>query len=303
MPWAVVLTEYGQPDVLVWKKVEMPEPGPGQVRIQVKAAGVGPTDLKIRRGDLDGVFPLPPEPVLGFEAAGIVDALGSSVVGIRVGDEVSCQLPALGGYGEFALASSWTLKPPNVSWNDAAALPASAEAAVGVLKQLKVVGGETLLILGAAGSVGMIATQLAVSWNVTVIGAASSSDQDLVRSLGGIPIRYGKGLVDRVRKITPSVDAVFDAASKGAVADAVALVDSPQRVLSLADEHASDYGAALSVPTADRAPEALDQTMPLLASGALRLRRQRFVPMENAGFAHRLLESGEAHEKLVLEAP
>ena len=303
MPWAVVLTEYGPPDVLVWQEVDMPQPGPGQIRIRVKAAGVSPTDPKIRRGDLNGVFRLPPNPVLGFEAAGVVDALGPSVVGTRVGDEVSCLLPALGGYGEFALASSWTLKPSNVSWTDAAALPASAEAALGVLKQLKVVGGEILLILGAAGSVGMIATQLAVSWGVSVIGAASFRDQGLVRSLGGIPVMYGEGLIDCVERIGPSVDAIFDGASKGAVSDAIALVRDPRRVLSLADEHASDFGAALSMPTADRAPEALDQTMPLLASGALQLRRQRVLPMEHAAEAHRLIENGEAHAKLMLEAP
>ena len=303
MPDAVVLTQYGPPDVLVWQEVPVAEPGPSQVRIRVKAAGVSPTDPKIRRGDLADVFRLPPNAVLGFEGAGVVDAIGESVVGIRVGDEVASFLPGLGGYGEYVLASSWTLKPPSVSWADAAALPASAEAALGVLKQLKVVSGETLLILGAGGSVGMIANQLAVSWGVVVIGAASRQDQDLVRSLGGIPVAYGKDLASQVKEITPSVDAVFDAAGKGAVADAVELVGRRDKIISLADEHASEFGAALSVPTPERAPEALDQTMPLLASGHLRLRRQRLIPMAEAAEAHRLLEKGEVHEKLVLEAP
>jgi NADPH:quinone reductase-like Zn-dependent oxidoreductase len=76
MPKAVVLTKYGPPDVLVWSDVPMPEPGPGQVPIRVNAAGVSPTDPKIRRGDLDAVFPVPARSVLGFEAAGVVDALG-----------------------------------------------------------------------------------------------------------------------------------------------------------------------------------------------------------------------------------
>src|SRR5260221_646773 len=181
MPKAVVLTTYGPPDVLVWSDVPMPEPGPGQVRIRVKAAGVSPTDPKIRRGDLKGVFALPANAVIGFEAAGVVDALGLSVSGVEEGDEVSSLLLGLGGYGEYALASSWTPKPPNVSWSDAAALPASAEAAVGILKQLGVTKGETLLILGAAGSVGMIATQLAVLAGVTVRGAASPRGPHLVR--------------------------------------------------------------------------------------------------------------------------
>src|SRR6201993_651214 len=134
MPKAAVLTNYGPPEVLVWSDVPLPEPGPGQVRIRVKAAGVGPTDLKIRRGDLQAAFPLPPDAVLGFEASGVVEALGPSVSGIKEGDEVASLLPGLGGYGEYALASSWTTKPPEVTWGDAAALPASAEAAVGTLK-------------------------------------------------------------------------------------------------------------------------------------------------------------------------
>ena len=77
----------------------------------------------------------------------------------------------------------------------------------------------------------------------------------------------------------------------------------PARILTLADEHAADLSVSLSAPTPDRAPEALDQTMPLLASGALRLRRQRRLSMADAAEAHQLLERGEVHEKLVLEAP
>ena len=106
MPNAVVLTRYGSPDALVWQ--DMPMPGPGQVRIRVMAAGVSPTDPKIRRGDLHGVFPLPDDAVLGFEAAGVVDALGPSVAGVREGDEVASLLAGLGAYGKYALTSSGT---------------------------------------------------------------------------------------------------------------------------------------------------------------------------------------------------
>src|ERR1700750_45672 len=140
----------------------MPEPSERAILIKVRASGVGPTDLEIRRGALRAVFPLPEPAVLGFETAGVVDAVGSEVSGVAVGDEVAAWLPSLGGYGEYALAQNWAPKPPQVTWNDAAALPASVEAAVGVLRQLGVASGETLLILGAAGSVGIIATQLAI---------------------------------------------------------------------------------------------------------------------------------------------
>jgi NADPH:quinone reductase-like Zn-dependent oxidoreductase len=302
MPKAVVLTKYGPPDVLVWQDVAMPEPGPNQVRIKVECAGVSPTDPKIRGGYVQAVFHLPPEPVLGFEAAGVVDALGSSVEGVTQGDEVACLLPDLGGYAEYALASSWTLKPANVSWSDAAALPSSAEAAVGVLNQLRLTDREILLVLGAAGSVGMIATQLAVARGATVIGAATPRDHELVRELGATPVSYGPGLADRVRVFVSSVDAVIDAAGKDELKEAVDLAGGPGRVVTLADPHGPELGVAFSAYTPERAPEALDQTMALLATGGLRLRRQRHLPLQRAAEAHQLLDSGEAHEKLVLDA-
>ena len=255
------------------------------MRIQVKAAGVSPTDAKIRGGYVQVVFRLPPNAVLGFEAAGVVDAIGPSVSGVNVGDDASL-LAGLGGYAEYVLASSWTPKPANVSWSDAAALPVVAEAALGILKQLRVVRGETLLVLGAAGSVGMIATQRAASWGVTVIGAAAPRDQDLVRSLGAVPVIYGDGLADRVRRVVASVDAVADAGGKGGLTDGIALAGGPARVMTLADARAADLGVAFSVGTPDRAPEAVDQTMPLLATGNLRIRRERQLPMEQAAEAH-----------------
>jgi NADPH:quinone reductase-like Zn-dependent oxidoreductase len=304
MPYASVLTRYGPPEVLAWSSVAMPEPGPGQIRIRVRAAGVSPTDLKIRRGDLAQVFPLPPSAVLGFEAAGTVDALGPAVTGVKAGDEVATMLPALGGYGEYALASSWTAKPAGVSWADAAALPASAEAAVGTLRQLRVTSGETLLILGGGGSVGIIATQLALADGAMVISATGARDTELARELGAIPVRYGpelRALVSTHADIG-KVDAVLDAAGKGGLRDAVALAGGPARVITLADEHAADLGVVLSAPTPDRAPDALDETMPLLASGKLRLRAQRLLPMKDAARAHALLETGQAHEKLILTA-
>src|ERR1700686_2844372 len=137
MPNAIVMTAYGPPEVLKWAGVPLREPGEGQIRVKVKAAGISPTDLALRAGYLKEI-PLPPDAVLGFEAAGTVDAVGPR-------------------------------KPNAVSWIDAAALPSSAEAAVGVLRQLSVKSGETLLLFGGRGSVGIIATQLAVARGVTVI--------------------------------------------------------------------------------------------------------------------------------------
>ena len=300
MPHACVLTEYGPPDVLRWEDVPVPDPSEGQIRIRVRVSGVGPTDLKIRRGDLNAVFPLPEPAVLGFEAAGVVDALGGGVSGVAVGDEVAAWLPSLGGYGEYALAAAWTPKPPQVTWNDAAALPASVEAAVGVLRQLGVVEGETLLILGAGGSVGIIATQLAIRQGLKVIGAVGARDEALIKELGATPVRYGHNLLSSVRDVSDRVDASLDAAGQGGLEDAITLTGGSERVITLADEHAAELGVRFSAATPDRAPDAVEIGMQLLASGELRLRSHQSVPMSAAAEAHRLLENGHAHRKLLL---
>jgi NADPH:quinone reductase-like Zn-dependent oxidoreductase len=299
MPNAIVMTGYGPPDVLKWAAIPQTEPGAGQIRIKVRAAGVSPTDLALRAGYLRDSIPLPPDVVLGFEAAGTVDAVGPGVTGVSAGDDVTAMLFAMGGYAEYALASAWVRKPDTVSWEDAAALPSSADAAVGVLRQLNVNRGETLLILGGGGSVGIIATQLAVAQGVTVISAVGEHDEGLARELGATPVRYGPGLADRVRAVA-SVDAVLDAAGKGALADAVAVAGGPERVITLSDPAAADFGVTLSQPTPDRAPGALDQTIALLADSRLRLRGHTSLPMQQAAEAHRRLESGSVRERIIL---
>jgi NADPH:quinone reductase-like Zn-dependent oxidoreductase len=299
MPNAVVMTGYGSPEVLKWGEVARPEPGEGQIRIKVKAAGISPTDLALRAGHLREAIPLPPNAVLGFEAAGTVDAVGPGVTGTPAGDDVTALLFGLGGYAEYAVTSIWTLKPDTVSWTDAAALPSSAEAAVGVLRQLNVKRGETLLLFGGGGSVGIIATQLAVTRGIKVISAVGEHDERVAWELGATPVRYGAGLTDRVRALG-AVDAVFDAAGKGVLADAIALAGGPGRVITLSDPAASDFGVTLSQPTSDRAPGALDETIALLAEGRLRLRAHKSMPMQQAADAHRQLESGNVHERIIL---
>ena len=148
----------------------------------------------MRAGYLKDAIPLPPNTVLGFEAAGTVDKAGPGVTGASAGDDVTALLFSLGGYAEYAVASIWARKPGTVSWTDAAALPSSAEAAAGVLRQLNVQSGETLLLFGGGGSVGIIATQLAVAAGVKVISAVGERDDALARELGATPVRYGAGV-------------------------------------------------------------------------------------------------------------
>ncbi len=171
-----------------------------------------------------------------------------------------------------------------------------------MLRQLNVQSGETLLLFGGGGSVGIIATQLAVARGVTVISAVGEHDETLARELGATPVRYGAGVAGRVRALG-AVDAVFDAAGTGILADAIALAGGPERVITLSDPAAADFGVTLSEPTPDRAPGALDETIALLAGGRLRLRAHRSMPMPQAAEAHRQLESGTVHERIILTLP
>lgn len=294
---AMVMTAFGGPEVLQWRAVETPTPKRQEVLIRVKAAGVGPTDLHIRAGHLANVFPQRPGDVLGFEAAGVVEAVGDGA-DAEVGDEVVALLPAQGGYGELVATGVWFSKPAAVSWAAAAALPASAEAAVGTLHEVRAAAGETLVVLGAAGSVGLIVVQLARARGVRVIGAAAERDRALVEGLGGEWVAYGEGTFDRV---DADVDAVIDAAGHGGLTEAVAATGDASRVVTLVGgPEVASSGARMSTPGPDRAPDALQATVPLLASGALVLKERRDMPIGEAAAAHRLLESAGAREKIVL---
>ncbi|GAA0598377.1 NADP-dependent oxidoreductase [Kribbella sandramycini] len=301
MSSATVLSQYGAPEVLVWSEVEQPTPGPGQIRIQVYAAGLNPTDLKIRRGELP-FLGLPA--VIGYEVSGVVDAVGPDVTGVEIGQGVAAWLPNLGGYGEYVVTALWSPKPDAVSWVDAAALPASAEAAVRVLRQLNVVSGETLLVLGGGGAVGVILTQLAIAAGAKVISANGAADDQLLRDLGAVPVRYGADLLANVRAVTPAVDAVVDAAGHGGLAEAVELAGGPQRVVTLADGRgAQQYGVLMSTPGPDSSPDGVGTVLELVAAGKLRLRDSVTYPMADIAKAHADLETGGVRQKVVLTLP
>ena len=291
---AAVLKGYGGPETLVPGSVEVPDPGPGQVRLAVRHAGVGPTDLEIRAGHLTAVFSSPPGTALGFEVAGTVEAVGADVVGTAIGDEVAAFLPGLGGYAALALADHWVVVPPHVDPADAAALPASGEAAARVLSQLGVGPGQSLLVLGGTGSVGLLATQLAVSHGIQVLAAVRKADHGLMAELGAVPVTYGPGLADEVRRaIGPHVDAVFDAATSSDLPAAVELAGSPDRVITLSNHDAPALGVRLSGPDPAHADAALAEVMTALAAGHLRMRQRTTLPLDRAAEAHARLERGE----------
>ena len=197
---AVVIDEFGGPEVLHVGERELPEPDAGQVRVRVRAAGVNPVDGKIRSGAAQQMFPTQLPAVLGLEIAGTIDQVGPGADGLAVGDDVLGFADG-GGYAEYALATTVAPKPAQLEWAAAAALPVAAETALRVFGLLEVARGDTVLIHGAAGTVGTVAVQIAVARGGAVIGTASELNHDYLRELGATPVLYGSGLVNRVRAL------------------------------------------------------------------------------------------------------
>src|SRR5690242_15057687 len=190
---AVVYEEYGGPEVLHVADIEEPHPGPGQIRIAVRGAGVNPIDFKQRSGALKAFMPLDLPVVDGREAAGVVDEVGEGA-SASVGDEV-LGFAVGGAAAERAILDDFVPKPAAASWEAAAGLPVAAETSARAFGVLGGVGaGQTLVINGAAGGVGAVAVQLAVARGARVIGTASERNHEFLRSLGAEPTTYGEGM-------------------------------------------------------------------------------------------------------------
>ncbi|MFE6229362.1 MULTISPECIES: NADP-dependent oxidoreductase [unclassified Streptomyces] len=296
---AIVFDRFGSADVLRQTDIEIPRPAPGQVRVRVKAAGVNALDGKIRSGALEAVFPTRLPAVPGLEVAGIVDAVGTGVTGLRVGDEVFGWSDT-GSYAQYALATTVAPKPAALGWAHAVALPVAGETADRVLALLDVTAGETLLVHGAAGAVGTVAVQLALTRGVRVIGTAGPANQEYVASLGATPTLYGDGLVDRVRELAPDgVDAVLDIAGKGALEDSLALRGTRERIVTLADFRAHQLGITFADGPQQRSASRLTAWAGAAAAGDL-ITTVTTRPLSQAAEAQRISDSGHSRGKIVL---
>jgi NADPH:quinone reductase-like Zn-dependent oxidoreductase len=298
---AVTFTEYGIPEVLRVADVEEPHPGPGQIRVAVRAAGVNPIDWKVRSGAMRDVTPVSFPVIDGREAAGVVDEVGPDVTGAAVGDEVF-GFAVGGAAAERAILDDFARKPARLSWEQAAGLPVAAETSVRVFTVLGGVNeGQTLLINGAAGGVGAVAVQLARARGARVIGTASEPNHEFLRSLGAEPTTYGEGLVERVRALAPDgVDLAFDTAGKEGVADLITLTGDPARVATIADFAAAALGVKVTGGGDFRATEALDEAAALIEAGGLYVPIARTYSFTDAADAHRISQDGHVRGKLVL---
>lgn len=233
-----VARDFGGPEVLAETVVELPAPGPGEVTVEVRAAGMNPADYKhFGPGQDPKLLPLS----IGYEVAGVILALGPGTEIASgdgaVGDEVVA-FQVLDGYSSAlnAPASDVFAKPSTLSFPEAANLLLVGTTAADTLHVVGLTAGETVLVHGAAGGVGTSVVQQAGSLGANVIGTASERDFDAVRSFGATPVRYGPGLEDRVRKVAPEgVDAAVDTVGVDEAIDvSLALVSDRGRIVSTA---------------------------------------------------------------------
>jgi NADPH:quinone reductase len=232
-----VAVGFGGPEVLRDIEVDLPDPGRGHVTIDVRASGMNPADAKhIAPGQDPKLLPLS----LGFEVAGVVSALGPDTElasgGGAAGDEVVAQVS--GGYATAITtsASSVFAKPSTLSFPEAANLLLAGTTAADLLHTSGAIEGETVLLHGAAGAVGVSVLQQARLMGVRVVGTASPENFDFVRRFGAIPVQYGPGLLDRVRAVAPvGIAAALDTVgSEEAGGVSLALVADRKRVVTIA---------------------------------------------------------------------
>ncbi len=308
MTRVVLATAYGGPEVLTVADRPVGDPGPGQARVEVRAAGVNPADWKSYTGAF-GTDPAALPRRLGFEVSGVVTAVGPDVP-LAVGDEV-IGFRVSGGYAVELVVPAAALvpKPASLGWEQAAGLMLAGATAVHALAATGVGEGDTVLVHGAAGGVGLMAVQLAGLRGARVVGTVGGDGADLVRRFGAEPVRYGAGLADRVRAAAPGgVDAALDLVGTDEAVDvSLELVADRQRIATIAafGRAAADGIRALGGgPGADPGTQLRDAARPELAelagAGRLEVVVAGSFLLEEVAAAHRQGMAGHTHGKLVL---
>jgi NADPH:quinone reductase-like Zn-dependent oxidoreductase len=295
----VQYSEYGGPEVLQIVEIDEPHAGPGQVRIAVRAAGVNPSDWKLRAGQYRDFKPLTFPSGVGVEASGVVDEVGTGVSNVAVGDAVF-------GYGantvaRYAILTHWVKKPDDLSFEVAGGLPVIVETAWRSLEELGVKSGEMLLVSGASGGIGSSVIQFARHRGITVIGTAGAQKHDYLRGLGAIPTTYGPGLAERVRVLAPEgVDAALDIAGSGIIPELIEIVGDPSRVLSIADFAAPQYGAKVSFGPPRDPERVFAEVARLCSEGLFRMPVERTFSLEQIAEAHEVSAKGHVTGKLII---
>jgi len=304
-----IATRPGGPEVFSFEEHDVPPPQQGEVTIEVRAAGMNPADAKHVAGGDPADFPK----AVGYEVAGVVSAVGpDTTIGsgpVAVGDEVLAYRVAGGWATELTVAASTVFaKPASLSWGEAANLLLAGCTASEMLHVTAVGEGDTILVHGASGAVGVSVLQQAAMLGARAVGTASETNFDVVRRFGGEPVAYGEGLADRVREAAPGgVVAGLDCVGTDEAVDvSLALVADRGRIVTIAAAPRAQAEGFTAIAGAIPASQAYrDSVRPdlvaLAGDGRLVVPVARTFPLSDALAALELLMGQHPGGKLVLE--
>jgi len=298
---AIVATQYGGPEVLRLKEIEKPTPKDNEILIKVHATTVTAADFRMRSFTVPAAVWIPArlalgitkprQPIFGSELAGVVEAVGKNVTRFKVGDQVfaSTLTENFGGYAEYKCLpekAMVAIKPANISFEEAAALPIGATTALRMLRKGNIQRGQKVLIYGASGSVGTYAVQLAKYFGADVTGVCSTSNIEMVKSLGADHV------IDYTKADFSSIEERYDV-----IFDTVAKFPKPQYSKVLAPN-----GAFVSMAKLDT-KENIDNLIfikELIEKGEIKAVIDQCYPLEDMVEAHRYVDAGHKKGNVVI---
>jgi NADPH:quinone reductase-like Zn-dependent oxidoreductase len=304
---AVQFNQYGDVNVLDVVEVDPPTPAEGQLLVRVKAAGINPFEVKLRRGLMKEAIPVKFPSAQGTDVAGVVEEIGPGVTEFTVGDELLGSTRSRGSQAELALVpqTSATPRPAGLRWELAGSLWVVATTAYATVAAVAPQAGDIVVVAGAAGGVGSLASQLARRSGAVVIAVAGELDHEWLRSVGLTPVAYGDGLRGRLKDAAKAagaeLTALIDTVGQGYVDLGVELGIDPQRIDTTADAPAAErVGAKTDGGSAADRAEVVAEVAGLLASGEIELPLAGSFPLEHVREAYALLEQRHPPGKIVL---
>ncbi|MDT5206874.1 MAG: NADPH:quinone reductase [Mycobacterium sp.] len=301
---AVRFDSYGGTDVLYVADIDRPQPGAGEVLVEVRAAGINPGEAGIRSGALHEQFPATFPSGEGSDLAGVVIEVGDGVRDFAVGDEVlgfSFQRSSHATHTSVPVGQL-IHKPAELSWEVAGSLYVVGATAYAAVNAVAPQSGETVAVSAAAGGVGSLVVQLLALRGVRVLGIASTGNAEWLRAHGVEPVEYGAGLADRLHQAAPDgIDAFIDLFGPEYVQLAVDMGVPPERINTIISfAKAAEVGAKTEGSGEASTPAVLQEIADLIVSGALDFDVAATYPLDRVADAFTELEQRHTHGKIVL---
>lgn len=303
---AVRFEEYGDETVLQVQEVDDPQPGEGEVVVRVITAGTNPGEVGIRTGALASMFPATFPEGEGSDLAGRIVAVGAGVTDVAIGQSVIGFSDGRNAQAELALlpAARVVPKPDALDWDVAATLYVAGTTALALLQEVPIGAGDTVVVAGAAGGVGVFLTQLAVGTGATVLAIAGEANHEWLRAHGAEPVAYGEGLEERLRSAAPDgVTAFFDLFGDGYADVAVAIGVPAGRVATVADFGAGErLGVTVTGMSALHDPaDGIRQLAAITSQGGFEVPIKARFPLDQVQEAYREVSRRSGLGKVILQ--